>query len=175
MDSFGLGFLRDGTAATDHGDAWGATIGPGTPFPGDRRCPSRAPETPSMGIRTPSAATPLRHHEQTGQRPILPPLEQRFGFSLGIISRGFVGSESRERFQSGMGPTHRTGMGHHQIDATPVEYGASTLATLGAEFGVSNGSRDCKRPRVSDRGPESEIFPGIREADSEPRELRWTF
>ncbi len=66
-------------------------------------------------------------------------------------------------------------MGHHHIDATPVEYGASTPATLGAEFGVSKGSRNRKRPRVSDRGLESEIFPGIREADSESRELRWTF
>ncbi len=128
-----------------------------------------------MGIRTPSANAPLRHHEQTGQPPKLPPLKQRFGFGLGIIARGFVDSESRERFQSGMGPTHRTGMGHHRIDVTSVEYRASTLATLGAEFGVSNGSRNCKRPRVSDRGLESEIFPGIREADSEPRELRWTF
>ncbi len=66
-------------------------------------------------------------------------------------------------------------MGHHRIDVTPVEYDASTLAALGAEFGVSKGSRDCKRPRVGDQGLESAIFPGIREADSEPRELRWTF
>jgi hypothetical protein len=61
------------------------------------------------------------------------------------------------------------------MDITPVEHDASTLATLDAKFGVSKGSRDCKRPRVSDRGLESAIFPGIREADSEPRELRWTF
>jgi hypothetical protein len=27
-------------------------------------------------------------------------------------------------------------MGHHRIDVTPVEYRASTPATLGAEFGV---------------------------------------
>ena len=66
-------------------------------------------------------------------------------------------------------------MGHHRIDVTPVEYDASTLAALGAEFGVSNGSRNCKRHRVSGRGPESEIFPGIREAHSEPRVSRWTF
>ncbi len=66
-------------------------------------------------------------------------------------------------------------MGHQHIDVTPVEYGASALAALGAEFGVSKGSRDCKRPRVSDRGLESSISPGIREADNEPRELGWTF
>ncbi len=75
----------------------------------------------------------------------------------------------------GMGVAHGKDMGHHRIDVIPVEYGASTLPTLGAEFGVSEGSRNCKRPRVSDRGLESEIFPGIREADSESRELRWTF
>ncbi len=114
-----------------------------------------------MGIRTPPAATPPRHHEQTGQPPILPPLELRFDFGLRIIARGFVDSESRERFQSGMGPTHSTGMGHHHIGVTPVEYGASTLATLGAEFGVSKGSRNCKRPRVSNRDFESEIFLGF--------------
>ena len=74
-----------------------------------------------------------------------------------------------------MGHTQPKGMGHHQIEVTSVEYGASTPATLGAEFGVSKGLRNCKRPRVSDRGLESEIFPGIREADSEARELAWTF
>ncbi len=66
-------------------------------------------------------------------------------------------------------------MGHYRIDATSVEYDASTLATLGAEFGVPKESRNYKRPRVSDRGLESEIFPGIREANNEPRELCWSF
>ncbi len=70
-----------------------------------------------------------------------------------------------------MGVAHGKHMGHHRMDITPVEYRASTPAILGAEFGVSNGSRNRKRHRVSDRGLESEIFPGIREADSEPREL----
>ncbi len=90
----------------------------------------------------------------------LPPLKQRFGFSLVIIARGFFGSESRKRFESGMGVAHGKHMGHHRMDINPVEHDASTLATLDAKFGVSKGSRDCKRPRVGDQGLESEIFQG---------------
>ncbi len=128
-----------------------------------------------MGIRTPSATAPSRHHEQTGQPPIFPPLKQRFGFSLGIISRGLVGSKSRKRFESGMGPTHCLGMGHHRIDVTPVEYRANTPAILGAEFGVFKRFEKLQetsgqRSRLRERN-----FPGIREADSGPRELRWIF
>ncbi len=48
-------------------------------------------------------------------------LKQRFGFGLGIIAIGLVGSEGRKSSESGMGGAHRKHMGHHRIDVSPVE------------------------------------------------------
>ena len=43
------------------------------------------------------------------------------------------------------------------------------------ELGLSKYADLCLLVAISDRGLESAIFPGIREADSEPRVLAWTF
>ncbi len=160
-----------------HGAAWGAMIAPGTPP--HQPAPSMMPVT-GRGIAT------YGHSDAVRGRPIAPPQTIRatthiaapqtaIRFQPGHDCEGLRWFRKPQKISVGYGSVLCTGMGHHHIDATSVEYGASTLATLGAEFGVSEGSRNCKRPRVSDRGPESKIFPGIREADSEPRELRWTF
>ena len=109
---------------TRHDAAWGAMINPGTPIPGRSMTAATGHGNATYGHSDAVRGHPIAPPQKTGQPPIFPPLEQRFGFGLGIIARGLVGSKSRKRFESGMGPTHSTGMGHHRIDVTPVEYGA---------------------------------------------------